>query len=121
MPTTVRVRNPIVALLGAFAIISAVALLGGRSGAHPRTEQPTRQTVTAAFVRDTAPLQPALHNVRTAPGGVALRSLQPSGGAAFIGVPVIDWRAEWQAALAPHSRSGENRPPLRILFCTWLN
>ncbi|QJW94563.1 hypothetical protein [Frigoriglobus tundricola] len=120
MPTTARTRNPIVALLGAVAIVSAVVFLGGRSGTAAGAEQPPRRTVPTAFDRDTDPHQSALHHVTTTPGGLALRPSPSDGGVPFAGAPVIASRTEGRAATALLAHAGENRPPLRVLFCTWL-
>jgi hypothetical protein len=119
-----RTRPNALAFPGLFALVAGAAALGfssgpGTAGFDPTPRHPAGDTASPAFSRGgSSPAPEALRPEHLTPTGVKVRPAPPGIALPADGAPKSrppTWLCPSGARRTPFSR-----PPLQILFCTWL-
>jgi hypothetical protein len=123
-----RARGPchgsrLPALSGGAVAVAALALFAFPPPARAGSTTEPRERPSVPSVSGGSPAVPeqALHRVHAATAGAAARLAHPGGYLPILAPPITpvprDGRPDDSVGVAPPT-SG---PPLRVLFCTWLN
>jgi hypothetical protein len=110
------------ALRGGLVAVLTVAVLAlalPARAASPTLDSPDERTGRSVSGGQAAPSQEALHLVTTQPR--TARLVPSSGSAPALTLPVPTLRLADGLDAPVVAPALTSRPPLRILFCTWLN